>query len=465
MFIPVIMAGGSGSRLWPLSRSAFPKQFLSLDSTSKSTMLQSTIERIQGISTAEPIIIANENHRHIVSEQIKTLCNSPQIILEKEGRNTAPAIALAAFLANAQGQDPILLVLAADHFIKNDDAFKAAVLSAEIQANEGKLVTFGIIPTEPETGYGYIRLGEKLANACHEVAEFVEKPNRELAEEYLKTENFLWNSGCFMFKASTYLNELKNQKPNIYGHCQDAMKEIAKDGHFLRVCPECFLKCDDLSIDYAVMENAKEVVVISMDAGWSDIGSWSALWDVSDKDEKGNVHCSNAILEDTTNSYIYSPKKIVAAVGLNNLIIVETKDAILVADKNKVQDVKKIVEYLKRENKSEYKDHKEQYRTWGKADAIEEGERYRVNRITVEPGKKQSLQLHYHRAEHWVVVSGTAKVTVDDCVKIITENQSLYIPVGVSHLIENPGKIALELIEIQSGSYLHEDDIVRLEED
>ncbi|ENM5767885.1 mannose-1-phosphate guanylyltransferase/mannose-6-phosphate isomerase [Vibrio mimicus] len=464
MFIPVIMAGGSGSRLWPLSRSAFPKQFLSLDSSSQHTMLQATIERLQGLPTAEPIVISNEDHRFIVAEQIRRYGKKSRIILEPAGRNTAPAIALAAFTAIEQGDDPVLLVLAADHFVKNKSAFQAAISQAAQQAEAGKLATFGIVPTAPETGYGYIHRGEEVTQGTYEINSFVEKPQLNIAEQYLASGEYYWNSGCFMFKASVFLNELKQHSPEIYRQCELAMQGLSHDYDFIRVGVEEFLKCPDDSIDYAVMEHTKLGVVVSMDAGWSDVGSWSALWEVSDKDAEGNVCQGDAILSGTSNCYIYAPNKLVAAVGLKDIVVVETKDAVLVADKKQVQEVKKIVEHLKAENRTEYRDHRECYRPWGKADAIDKGDRYKVNRITVEAGKKQSLQMHYHRAEHWVVVSGTAKVTFDSHVKVITENQSLYIPIGTNHMIENPGKIPLELIEIQSGSYLNDDDVVRLEE-
>ncbi|EOG9062963.1 mannose-1-phosphate guanylyltransferase/mannose-6-phosphate isomerase [Vibrio fluvialis] len=463
MFIPVIMAGGSGSRLWPLSRSSFPKQFLSLDTASQHTMLQSTIERLNGLQVAEPIIISNEDHRFIVAEQIRSYGKKSRIILEPAGRNTAPAIALAALTAIQQGDDPILLVLAADHFVKNKTAFQLAIIQAAHQAEAGKLATFGIVPTAPETGYGYIHRGEEMTSGTYGINAFVEKPQLEVAEKYLTSGEYYWNSGCFMFKASVFLNELKQHSPDIYRQCELAMEGITHDFDFIRVGVDAFLKCPDDSVDYAVMEHTKLGVVVPMDAGWSDVGSWSALWEVSDKDEHGNVCQGDAILSGTSDCYIYAPNKLVAAVGLKDIVVVETKDAVLVADKNKVQEVKKIVEHLKTENRAEYREHRESYRPWGKSDAIDKGERYKVNRITVEPGKKQSLQMHFHRAEHWVVVSGTAKVTFDDSVKVITENQSLYIPVGMNHMIENPGKIPLELIEIQSGSYLNEDDVVRFE--
>ncbi|WP_039046407.1 mannose-1-phosphate guanylyltransferase/mannose-6-phosphate isomerase [Plesiomonas shigelloides] len=464
MIIPVIMAGGSGSRLWPLSRSAFPKQFLTLDTGSQYTMLQSTIERLKGLPVGESIIISNEEHRFIVAEQIRRYGKKSRIILEPAGRNTAPAIALAAFLAIEKGDDPIMLVLAADHFVRNKTAFQTAIIQACQQAEIGKLATFGIVPTSPEIGYGYIHRGAEITSGTYEINAFVEKPKLSIAQQYLDCGEYFWNSGCFMFKASVYLNELKIYSPDIYRQCELAIQGVSSDHDFIRVGVDEFLKCPDDSVDYAVMEHTKHGVVVSMDAGWSDVGSWSALWEVSDKDANGNVCQGDAILSDTSDCYIYAPNKLVAAVGLKDIVVVDTKDAVLVADKNQVQEVKRIVEYLKAESRAEYREHRECYRPWGKSDAIDKGERYKVNRITVDPGKKQSLQLHYHRAEHWVVVSGTAKVICDGNTKVITENQSLYIPIGTNHMIENPGKIPLELIEIQSGLYLNEDDVVRLEE-
>ncbi len=466
MFTPVIMAGGSGSRLWPLSRSAFPKQFLALDNNNTLTMLQATFERIEGLSPSEAIVISNEAHRFIVAEQIRSGHHKARIILEPSGRNTAPAIALAAFKATEHGDDPLLLVLAADHLVKDKKAFQESLKAAVEPARKGMMVTFGIVPTAPETGYGYIHRGKSIdcESNSFKVKTFVEKPELSLAEQYFKSGEFYWNSGCFMFKASAFLNELKVYSPEIYSCCKEATKETQEDPDFVRVSEEEFLKCPDDSVDYAVMEHTDKAVVVPMKAGWSDVGSWSALWDVSEKDENGNVIHGDAITKNSSNCYIYAPNKLVASVGVNNIVVVETKDAVLVADKDSVQQVKKVVEHLKAESRAEYREHREVYRPWGKSDAIDGGDRYKVNRITVQPGKKQSLQMHYHRAEHWVVVSGTAKVSSNGEEKIITENQSLYIPVGVSHKIENPGKVPLELIEIQSGSYISEDDVVRIEE-
>lgn len=454
------MAGGSGSRLWPLSRSMFPKQFLALDKKNNLTMLQATLDRVNQMSTLEPIIITNEQHRFIVAEQLREYGVKTRIILESVGRNTAPAIALAAFEAIKDGEDPVLLVLAADHVVLNKQAFQTSVSNALVQAQSGYLVTFGIVPTVPETGYGYIRRGEKLTDGAYSVAQFVEKPSFETAQKYIASGNYYWNSGCFMFKASCYLSELRRFSPEIYEACEKATKKQQTDIDFIRVDEEEFLKCPDDSVDYAVIEKTDKAVVVPMDAGWSDVGSWSALWEVSDKDENQNSYHGDVIMKNTSDCYIYAPNKLVAAVGLENIVIIDTKDAVLVADKSKVQEVKQIVEQLKEEDRREYKEHREIYRPWGRSDAVDRGPRYKVNRVTIKPGKSEELQVHYHRAEHWIVVSGTAKVTKDNEVRLITENQSIYIPVGVPHRIENPGKIQLELIEVQSGSYLENDDIM-----
>ncbi|MGF1689543.1 mannose-1-phosphate guanylyltransferase/mannose-6-phosphate isomerase [Photobacterium japonica] len=458
---PVILAGGNGSRLWPYSRSMFPKQFLSIGE-SEDSMLQTTLMRLDGLDTSEPVIISNEEHRFIAAEQLRSLNQKASILLEPAGRNTAPAIAIAAMKAMECGEDPILLVLAADHVVQNISAFQKSVLLAQKQAKKGALVTFGIVPTEPETGYGYIHRGALVDEDSFTVEKFVEKPCLEKAQQYLESGEFYWNSGCFMFKASAYLDELKQFAPAIYEACALSIAKSSVDRDFVRVDADEFIKCPDDSIDYAVMERTDKAIVVPMDAGWSDVGSWSALWDISAKDENGNASKGDAILENSQGCLIHAPNKLVAAVGLKDIIVVETKDAVLVANKSNVQEVKKVVEHLKSEQREEYREHREVYRPWGMADAIDKGGRYKVNRITVKPGERQTVQIHYHRAEHWVVVSGTAKVTKGDETFIITENQSTYIPVGIPHSIENPGKMPLELIEIQSGSYLKEDDIIRL---
>jgi mannose-1-phosphate guanylyltransferase len=463
LILPIIMAGGSGSRLWPLSRQLFPKQFLTLHG--ESSMLQATAERLSGIEHAPALVICNEEHRFSVAEQFRAN-NIPNsgIILEPTGRNTAPAIALAALHAIKNGEDPLLLVLAADHVIKNLQAFSDSVKQAQFHAESGKLVTFGIIPTAPETGYGYIKRGEIQQNSGYSVAEFVEKPDQATAESYLLTDDYYWNSGMFLFKASRFLAELKTHRPDILSACEKAMVDTQSDSDFVRVKKAAFEVCPDDSIDYAVMEKTADAVVVPMDCGWSDVGSWSALWEIEDKDEKGNVCRGDVINIDTSNCYINAQEKLVAVIGLDDVVVVETKDAILVSKKSDVQKVKNIVNKLKAEGRSEFKSHREVYRPWGKYDSVDSSERFQVKRITVKPGAKLSVQMHHHRAEHWVVVSGTAKVTNGDKTILLTENQSTYIPIGVIHALENPGKVELELIEVQSGSYLGEDDIVRFED-
>ena len=480
--IPVIMSGGSGSRLWPQSRSLYPKQFLPL--VNDQTMLQNTITRLDGLQgVSAPLLIANEAHRFLAAEQFRQLGRQAGgIILEPVGRNTAPAVALAALKALNHGDhgkhkgkaslaekcDPVLLVLAADHVIQDEGAFHRVVEAALPAARDGMLVTFGIVPTHAETGYGYIKA---LNHGDHEehkgvfcVSEFVEKPDLEAAKGYLASGDYYWNSGMFMFKASRYLEELKKFRPDILEACERAMGVEHPDLDFVRLDEEAFKACPDESIDYAVMEKTEDAIVIPLDAGWSDVGSWSSLADISDLDEAGNAVQGDVMLHDTHNTYVRSDKKLIATVGVDNLVITESDDAILVAAKDRVQDVKKIVERLKAENRTEAKLHRKVYRPWGAYDSIDSGERFQVKRITVKPGAKLSLQKHYHRAEHWVVVKGTALVTNGDQEVLLTENQSTYIPIGAVHRLENPGRFDLELIEVQSGGYLGEDDIVRLED-
>lgn len=460
MILPVVMAGGSGSRLWPLSRELRPKQFLEL--TGSSTMLQSTIQRLNGLHIAPPMLICNEDHRFIAAEQLRQIGQlNHNIILEPVGRNTAPAIALAALAATANGDDPLLLVLAADHVIQQDAEFRRVVEQATPLALSGKLVTFGIVPTHAETGYGYIRRGEPQADDSFAIAQFVEKPNKTKAEGYLASGDFYWNSGMFLFRASVYLGELSKNRPDILASCKTAMAATQADLDFIRVDKAAFAACPDDSIDYAVMEKTADGVVVALDAGWSDVGSWSSLWDVRSKDEFGNATTGDVLSVNSHDNLVFAETGLVATVGLKDTIVVQTKDAVLVAAKDQVQDVKAIVQQLKARGRSEHKIHREVYRPWGKYDSVDNGARYQVKRITVKPGEKLSIQMHHHRAEHWIVVSGTANVTVDGKDTLLTENQSIYIPVGAIHALENPGKIPLELIEVQSGSYLGEDDIVR----
>ncbi len=462
MILPVIMAGGSGSRLWPLSRELYPKQFLKL--TSDFSMLQETVFRLSGLEHAPPLLICNEEHRFIAAEQLRLVkCDHSGIILEPEGRNTAPAIALAALKAIKQNEDPILLVLAADHVIKHKTAFEQAVNTAKPLADAGELVTFGITPDAPETGYGYIKAG-KLEGEAFQVERFVEKPNATLAKAYLDSGEYYWNSGMFLFKASSYLAELERYRPDILTACKLAIESVETDMEFIRVNKTAFLECPDDSIDYAVMEKSQRVKMVPMNAGWSDVGSWSALWEVSSKDEHDNFTRGDVLAVDTSHSYLYAENKLIATVGVEDLIVIETKDAVLVAHKDKVQKVKEIVNLLKSSGRSEHKIHREVLRPWGKFDSIDVGERDQVKRITVKPGEKLSLQMHHHRSEHWIVVSGTAKVTNGDKTFLVSENQSTYIPIGAKHALENPGKMPLEMIEVQTGSYLSEDDIVRFED-
>lgn len=461
MFVPIIMAGGSGTRLWPLSRQLHPKQFLPLIDTQFS-MLQATVNRLAGLTHASPQLICNEEHRFLAAEQLRQLgLEDINILLEPMGRNTAPAIALAALQATAEGADPLMLVLAADHLIQDTEAFHDGIRTAAILADAGKLVSFGITPTRPETGYGYLRQGASVGSGGFEVTRFIEKPDAETAQLYLADGGYYWNSGMFMFRASRYLEELQTFEPEIVFWCREALAKGQRDMHFTRIDRESFLQCPDNSIDYAVMEKTHQAVMVPLDANWSDIGSWTALWDAGSRTEDGNLLKGDVISVGTSNSFVYSESRLVSTVGVSDLIVVETKDAVLVAHKDHVQNVKKIVEKLKKDGRTEHISHREVYRPWGVYDAIDSGPRYQVKRITVNPGHKLSVQMHHHRAEHWIVVSGTAKVTNGEKTYLVTENQSTYIPIGGVHALENPGVIPLELIEVQSGSYLGEDDIVR----
>ncbi|HFV9294607.1 mannose-1-phosphate guanylyltransferase/mannose-6-phosphate isomerase [Serratia fonticola] len=463
--IPVIMAGGTGSRLWPLSRESFPKQFLSIDDSGFS-LLQQTLQRISGIDgvdIAAPLVICNENHRFLVAEQLREIGQlATNIILEPIGRNTAPAVALAAHLAAEENQDSILLVLAADHLIKKVDNFHSAILTALYFASKNHLVTFGIIPERPETGYGYIKRGNNLSDGCFKVDSFVEKPCLEKAEEYLACGEYSWNSGMFMFKTSKLLQELERFGPEIFVNTQKSVAESKRDMNFIRVSQGTFEDCPSDSIDYVVMENTNDAVVIPIDAGWSDVGSWSSLWDVSEKDIQGNVNVGQIISIDSSNNYISSESALVATIGLDNLVVINTNDALLISTKDQVQDVKKVVDELKKRNLHHYRQHSSSYRPWGTICDIDSSEHFQVKRLVVHPGQGLSLQRHLHRAEHWVVVSGTARVTLDDKEFLLSENQSTFIPAGCIHTLENPGKIDLEIIEVRSGFYLGEDDIERL---
>ncbi|MGR5254318.1 mannose-1-phosphate guanylyltransferase/mannose-6-phosphate isomerase [Vibrio astriarenae] len=464
MILPIIMSGGNGSRLWPLSRKKHPKQFLSL--VSDNTMFQDTVLRLEGLGALPPTVICNEGHRFTVAEQLNEIERlGGEILLEPQGRNTAPAIALAAINALSKEQDPYLLVLAADHVIQNKSAFHTAVNAAVECASDGQMVTFGIVPDKPETGYGYIRAGQSLeCGLGYKVEEFVEKPSLEAAKEYLHSGQYFWNSGMFLFKASVYLEQLGKYSPEILAACQQAIAGATKESDFTRLDNEAFLACPDDSIDYAIMEKTTLAAMVPLDAGWSDVGSWSSIWGVSEKDSSDNLLKGDVKAIDVKNSLIDARTKIVAAIGVENLVIVETSDAVVVADQSRVQDIKKVVEELVESDRSEAVEHRTIYRPWGHIDLLQKGERYKSKQVTIKPGKRLSLQKHYHRAEHWVVVSGTAKVRCNDSEIIVTENQSTYIPVGAPHMIANPGSIPLVMIEVQTGAYIGADDIERLED-
>jgi mannose-1-phosphate guanylyltransferase/mannose-1-phosphate guanylyltransferase/mannose-6-phosphate isomerase len=464
-FIPVVLSGGSGTRLWPMSRAALPKQLLPL--VSELSMLQETLDRLSGWAEIDsPIVVCGNDHRFMVAEQLRELKITPKsIMLEPVGRNTAPAIAAAAMVL-ADEQDALMLVLPADHVIRDVDAFEAAVKRAAVAAEAGLLVTFGIQPNSPETGYGYIQSGEAISNAegCFEVSQFVEKPNMETAEAYVKSGDFFWNSGMFLFKPSVYLAELTKFKPQIIQQVQVAIQNSYQDLDFCRLEEKAFTASPSDSIDYAVMERTSLAAVVPVDIGWNDVGSWTALWEVQGRDVDGNSLRGDVFVESVQNSLIRAESRIVAAIGVSDLIVVETPDAVLVAHKDCAQEVKKVVDYLKRNDRSEHEQHSRVYRPWGWYESIDNGERFQVKRIMVKPGARLSLQMHHHRAEHWVVVTGTAVVTRDGVDEVLTENQSTYIPIGVKHRLDNPGKLPLHLIEVQSGGYLGEDDIVRFED-
>ncbi len=467
MIIPVILSGGSGTRLWPLSRELHPKQFLPL--CSDNTMIQDTVVRLSGIKEmAKPIVVCNESHRFLVAEQMRQievdLCT---IVLEPFGRNTAPAIAAAAFRALEISKNAILLVLPADHVIKDVATFQASIEAGKASAAKGKLVTFGIIPNNPETGYGYIKSsGRAKAGEMKElkVEAFVEKPDFATAEKYVKDGKYYWNSGMFMFSAAKYLKELKKYQPEVLKCSEQSYKSSSADEDFLRLGKEAFEKCPSISIDYAVMEKTSSAVVFPVDIGWNDVGSWSALSDVNAHDDHGNVVTGDVLLKDVENCLVRANSRLVTAVGVSDHVIVETADSVLVVSKDRVQDVKSIVDKLKKSDRYEAIHHRRVSRPWGFFQTIDISERFHAKRITVKPGARLSLQMHFHRAEHWIVVSGTAKITKGEETFVMTENQSTYIPLGTKHRLENPGKIPLEIIEVQSGSYLREDDIVRFDD-
>lgn len=470
----VVLCGGSGTRLWPLSREAFPKQLMALDGAQ--SMLQVTAQRLESLAKGAelveaPILVGNEEYRFLIAEQLRQVgVNPAALVLEPCGRSTAPALTLAALVARAKGADPVLVVMPADHVIKDGAVFRQAVAHAAELAEADKLVTFGIVPRGAETGYGYIRLGERLGETASMVERFVEKPDLETAKTYVESGHYLWNSGIFVIKASVWLDKIAQCRPDIATACGRAFESATRDADFLRPGREAFEACPSDSIDYAVMErltmegaNHGEVVVVPLDAKWSDVGAWSALWEIGDKDTSGNVLAGDVIAVDTENTYVRG-ERLIATVGLKDAVVVETADAILVADRNQIQKVKDVVGRLKAENRTVTNLHRKVYRPWGWYDSIDFGPRFQVKRIVVNPGGVLSLQMHHHRAEHWIVVSGTARVTKGEESFLLAENESTYISLGVTHRLENPGKLPLELIEVQSGSYLGEDDIVRFED-
>ena len=457
---PVLLSGGSGTRLWPLSREAYPKQFLPL--AGDDTMLQATWQRVAALADAAPIVVAGEDHRFLVAEQLRQIgAPTPAIVLEPLGRNTAPAIAAAALQAMAGGDDPLLLVLPSDHVVRDGDAFRAAVRQAMPAAEAGALVTFGIVPDAPETGFGYIQ--SEAGEGVRKVLRFVEKPDGATAQAYLQAGGYYWNSGMFLLRASRYLDELQRFRPDIVAAVRASFDAAARDGDFIRLDQAAFAACPADSIDYAVMEKTHAAGVLPVDIGWNDVGSWSALWEVSEQDADGNAHHGDVISIDSRNSYAYA-RRLVALVGVDDLVVVETDDAVLVARKDRVQQVKDVVAQLKAQQRSQAVLHREVHRPWGSYDSIDMADGFQVKRIKVKPGARLSLQSHTRRAEHWVVVRGTARVTRDNDVFELFANQSAYIPIGAKHRLENPGSEMLELIEVQSGDYLGEDDIVRYED-
>lgn len=464
--VPVILAGGTGSRLWPLSRKSMPKQFLKL-STSGYSMLQDTVLRAAALSQIPPIIICSDEHRFMVAEQLREINqNEAKILLEPFGRNTAPAIAIACWLVQSiYTTDVSLVVLAADHLISDVDNFATEISRGVELAQHEYMVAFGVIPEHPETGYGYIKLGAPTKFLIGNLIDkFVEKPSPELAKQYVASDQYLWNSGMFAFKVSTYLNELEKYAPQVYKATQAASTALQDDIDFIRIPTDNFIDSPDISIDYAIMEKTLHAAVVPLSSSWNDLGSWQSLWKTESKDKNGNVHVGDVYLYDSSNSYAHSSSKLVCLIGVKNLVVVETKDAILVSEQSQSQKVKDVVKHLAKENRDEHIHHTKVYRPWGTYETVDKGPRYQVKRITVKPKAKLSVQMHHHRAEHWIVVSGAAKVYNGENSYLVTENESTYIPIGRIHALENPGVIPLELIEVQSGAYLGEDDIIRFDD-
>ncbi|WP_236172806.1 mannose-1-phosphate guanylyltransferase/mannose-6-phosphate isomerase [Pseudomonas pseudonitroreducens] len=463
--IPVILSGGSGSRLWPLSRKQYPKQFLAL--TGEHTLFQQTLSRLVFEGMEPPVVVSNQEHRFIVQEQLEELSLKTQsILLEPFGRNTAPAVAIAAMKLMAEGRDELLLILPADHVIEDQRAFQRALALATNAAEKGEMVLFGVPANRPETGYGYIKAGDErgLPDGVIRVERFIEKPDETRAQQFVEDGGYFWNSGMFLFRASRFLEELKKHDADIYDTCLLALERSQHDGELISIDAATFECCPDNSIDYAVMEKTRRACVVPLSAGWNDVGSWSSIWEVHDKDDDGNVTMGDVMVHDSHNCLVHGNGKLVSVIGLEDIVVVETKDAMMIAHKDRVQDVKKVVNQLDAAGRSETQNHCQVYRPWGSYDSVDMGGRFQVKHISVKPGARLSLQMHHHRAEHWIVVSGTAQVTCDDKTFLLTENQSTYIPIASVHRLANPGKIPLEIIEVQSGSYLGEDDIERLED-
>ena len=464
MLTTVLLSGGVGSRLWPVSREAHPKQFQPL--SGELSMLQQTLQRTSGLEETDPLVVCNEEHRFMVAEQLRQVgLEAGALILEPQGRNTAPAVALAAIHALEADPEALLLVLPADHLITEVAAFVDAVTRAIHLAEQERLVTFGVVPATAETGYGYIKCGATISDDIFDLEQFVEKPDAATARAYLESGNYLWNSGMFLFRAATYLEQLQAHAPEILERCRKAMEQASVDLDFVRPDAEVFDQCPSDSIDYAVMEKTDRGAVVSLDCGWSDVGAWSSLWDVAERDAEGNACMGDVIVDNSHNNYFRSESRLLAATGVDDLVVVETADAVLVSHRDKVQDVKRIVTQLKAEDRPEALLHRRVYRPWGCYESLITSDRFQVKRIVVNPGQTLSLQLHHHRAEHWIVVHGTAEVTCEDKVFMLGEDESTYIPLGHKHRLANPGRIPLELIEVQSGAYLGEDDIVRFQDE
>jgi mannose-1-phosphate guanylyltransferase/mannose-6-phosphate isomerase len=465
LIVPVILSGGSGSRLWPLSRKAMPKQLLAL--TGPATMIQETVARARGAAFAAPIVIAGQEHRFMIAEQLRAAgIEGATIILEPAGRNTAPAAAVAALKVLEDDPDGLVLLMPSDHVVGNVGAFHAAVQVAAAAARTGALVTFGIKPAAPETGYGYIKSGAPIKGVpgAYAVERFVEKPDRAVAETYLASGEYYWNSGMFLFSAKVFIKDMERLEPAMLGCCRDAITHAHRDMDFIRLGEAGFLACPSQSIDYAIMEHVPHAAIVPVEMGWSDVGSWQSLWDISPRNADGNTILGDVVTEKASNSYIRSEGPLVAVVGAENLVVVATKDAVLVSHRDAAQDVKKIVAQLESQSRGHHLHHTVVHRPWGSYESIDTGDRFQVKRIVVKPGAKLSLQMHHHRAEHWIVVRGTAMVTCDDKEFLLQENESTYIPLGSRHRLENPGKVPLHLVEVQSGAYLGEDDIVRFED-